>query len=68
MMVLVLLFFFLVRSGGSQSPVYSVGQVALDALFVFFLGPLALDALFIFFRQVALAILLISLARRLLMP
>ena len=61
-------FFFLVRSGGSRSPVYSVGQVALDALFVFLFGPVALDALFIFFRQVALAILLISLARRLLMP
>ena len=27
--------FFLVRSDGSRCPVFSVGQVALDALFVF---------------------------------
>ena len=47
-----LLVFFLVRSSGSRSPVGSVGQVALDELFVFLFGPVALDTLFIFFGLV----------------
>ena len=62
--------FFLVRSGGSRCPVYSVGQVALDALFVFLFGPVALDVLFIFFvwSGGSCCPVFVSLVRWLLMP